>query len=135
MSKNKEEQMIINEKRRFIKSTEVKQGQVLTFKNEGEWIESTKYTYTDGRPKKQLVFKVDVDGQEYDFTVNATNMKAVIELYGRDTAKWVGQRLMVNLVKALVSGELKDCIVLSAFKGAAPAGKTQAKPEEISWNE
>ena len=38
-------------------------GDTIKFLNEGEWRDSTKFTYDDGKPVRQLIFKVLHDGE------------------------------------------------------------------------
>ena len=72
-------------------------GDIITFLNEGEWKESTKFTYDDGNPVRQLVFKVDHNGEEKQLSIIKPSRLALIEAYGDDTVEWVGKKCKVNL--------------------------------------
>lgn len=104
--------MILEDKRNYLKSNIVKTGDSLTIKSEGEIIESSKFKYPDGSPKKDFVVKVEVNNVVYDFTVNTTNKNILKAAFGKDTALWVGKTVKINLVAVLVSGAMKNSIVL-----------------------
>jgi len=96
----------------WIKTAEVNNGDVITFKTEGEWIESTMYKYDDGNPKVDFVIKVGMGTEEKSMRLNKTNRDAVIAAYGKDTSKWVGKTAIIVKEKCLVAGVKRDCITL-----------------------
>lgn len=96
----------------YVKTAEVKNGDVITFKTEGEWIENTKYTYPDGNAKVDFVIKVELNGEEKSMRLNKTNRDIVISAYGNDTSKWIGKNAKITKEKMLVAGKKMDCIIL-----------------------
>ena len=105
--------MILQDKRNFIKATELKNGDTIKFLTEGEWVENKKFQNPDGSPKNQLIFKVEFQGVERDFSLNATNRNAMKEAFGKDTALWVGREAMVEKVKMAVAGGVKEVVILT----------------------
>lgn len=104
--------MILEEKRNWLKSNEVKTGDTLTILTEGEIVTSSKYTYSNGEPKKDFVLKVNHNNRECDFTVNATNKKTLIKNFGKDTKLWVGKTVKVTVADMMVSGTMKKSIMV-----------------------
>ncbi len=104
--------MKLQVKKNWLKSENVKSGDTLTFLNGGEIVTSGKYTYTDGTPKKDLVFKVTHNGAEADFTMNATNKKTLIASFGDETDSWIGKSVKVDVANVMVSGAMKKSIVI-----------------------
>jgi len=96
----------------FVKTAEVKNGDTIIFKTEGEWIENTKYTYPDGTPRVDFVIKVEINGEEKSMRINKTNREVLIAAYGNDTSKWIGKSATITKEKVLVAGKKQDCILL-----------------------
>jgi len=106
--------MILEGKRNFIKADEVKTGDILEIRSEGEWVQSKTYKYDDGSPKQQFIIKVGCESVERDMTLNSTNRQTLIAAWGKDTAEWVGKSATVEIVKMSVQGQLKNVIILTA---------------------
>ena len=104
--------MKLAQKRNWLKSENVKAGDTITFLNGGEIVTSGKYTYTDGTPKKDLVFKCTHNGAEVDFTMNATNKKTLIAAFGDETDNWAGKSVKLDVANVMVSGSLKKSIIV-----------------------
>jgi hypothetical protein len=117
------------ENKNYLKTANVKNGDVITFQSEGEWIESRKFTNKDGSPKSQFIIKVGLNGTQFDMSLNGMNRKALINAFGDETSGWNGRKASINVVKSLVSGEMKDVIVLTPMNGEVK------KPEDIDWAE
>ena len=96
----------------FLKTAEVSNGDMITFKNEGYWIESTMYKYPDGNPRVDFVIKVDIKGEEKSMRLNKTNRDVVTAAYGNNTSKWIGKTAKITKEKVLVAGKKQDCILL-----------------------
>ena len=96
----------------YLKTAEVKNGDIVTFKDEGSWIESTKFKYSDGNPKVDFVIKVSVNSEEKSMRLNKTNREIVIAAYGNDTSKWIDKTARITKEKVLVAGKKHDCILL-----------------------
>jgi len=107
----------------WIKTAEVKAGDRIVFKTEGEWRENNKYKYPDGNPKMDFVIEVEHDGTNKQMRLNGTNRTTMSEAYGKDTSKWVGKSATIQKMTALVAGKKMDVIVLEANtddQGEAP---------------
>ena len=96
----------------FLKSDMVKPGDIIKILNAGEWIESVKFTYEDGKPKKDFIIKVLYNDKEYSMRINATNRKALIAAYGAETDAWVGSGAKIDVANVMVSGVMKKTILL-----------------------
>jgi len=96
----------------YLKTAEVVNGTMITFKDEGNWIESTKYKYPDGNNRVDFVIKVEVNGEEKSMRLNKTNREIVTAAYGNDTGKWIGKTAKITKEKMLVAGKKQDCILL-----------------------
>ena len=105
--------MILQDKRNFLKSSDLANGDTIKFLNEGEWVENKKFSNPDGTPKNQLIFKVEFQGVERDFSLNATNRNALKEAFGKDTALWVGKEASVEKMKMAVAGGVKEVVILT----------------------
>uniref|UniRef100_A0A6M3IQ74 Uncharacterized protein n=1 Tax=viral metagenome TaxID=1070528 RepID=A0A6M3IQ74_9ZZZZ len=96
----------------FVKTAEVNDRDMLTFKDSGDWVENTMYKYPDGNPKVDFIIKVEINGDTKSMRLNKTNREIVIAAYGNDTAKWVGKSATITKEKVLVAGKKHDCILL-----------------------
>ena len=105
---------ILNSGGSWIKTADVKEGEVIQFKDEGRWEENTKYKYPDGNPKMDFVITVLHNGEEKSMRLNGTNRTTLTEAYGKDTSKWVGKSATIQKMTALVAGKKMDVIVLEA---------------------
>lgn len=108
--------MILQGKKNYLKVEEVKSGDIVKFINEGKWVESNKFKYDDGTPKKQLLFLVEFKGAEKDLSINTTSKNALIRGWGEDTEKWIGKEAKIDLVKQNVGGTLKNVIYLEPIE-------------------
>ena len=99
---------------KFVKAADYTNGETLEFLDEGRWVESTKFTYDDGTPKRQLQFQVkDSVGEEKTLNLNKTNREALVAVWGKDTSKWVGQTANVTVKEIEVAGRNTLVIRLS----------------------
>lgn len=88
---------ILNQGGNYLKVDDVKEGDLITFKDEGTWVESTKYTYPDGNPKQDFVMKIDYKGQEYDIRINKFSRDELIPAYTKDTKNWIGKHAKISI--------------------------------------
>lgn len=75
----------------WIKTSNIKDDDLIKILDEGYVCESKKYTYPDGTPKKQLVFQIEHKGETYSFTMNKASQINLGEVWGWDTCEWVGK--------------------------------------------
>jgi hypothetical protein len=102
----------------YLKTADVKVGDIVTFQNEGAWIESTTYKYDDGNPKKDFTIKVDWKGEEKLMRLNKGNRDILMEEYGDETSGWIGKSATITIEKVMVGGKKMDMIVLTIpFQG------------------
>ena len=87
----------LNQSGNYLKPDDVKDGDLVTFKTEGEWIESRKYTYPDGNPRSDFVITVDYKGEERSLRVNKVSRDELIPAYGNDTTLWVGKQAKITI--------------------------------------
>lgn len=104
--------------------------------------ESSQYKDKRGNPKKRYIWKLWYEGQEYAQEFNWTSIKNITEMYGGDSADWLGKWVMVKTffdpakkqtqiyfypVEASQNTQLDE-----QFKGAVKEGMT---PDQIQWEE
>ena len=104
-----------------------KDGDVVEFLNEGEWRDSTKFTYDDGNPVRQLVFRVKHNGEEKNLSLIKPSRLAMISAFGDDTLEWVGQKAVINLALNTQGGK---SIVLQPIVTKAKPKQVEPEPEE-----
>lgn len=117
--------VMLNSGKKWIKISEVKDGDVLTIKDEGWWQENNKFKYSDGNPKQDFIITVDHNGEEKQMTINGTNRSILTLAYGRDTALWVGKKATIIKKWMEVSGKDREVIRLSA-EGISQADQGEA---------
>lgn len=88
---------ILNQSGNYLKVDDVKEGDLVTFKDEGTWVESTKYTYPDGNPKQDFVMKIDYKGQEYSIRINKFSRDELVPVYSNDTKNWIGKHAKISI--------------------------------------
>jgi hypothetical protein len=114
---------------KFASAKNLKTGDVMTFKDAGQWKES-KFLHPEkkmdgtphpmaGQPKKDLQFSVSVNGEDMIFTCNNTNKEILRKAFGSETAKWVGRKCGVTIIKVSVGGQLKDSVMLTPTSATA----------------
>ena len=111
----------------YLKTDDVKEGDVIKILDEGRWVESATYTYDDGKPKRSLVFGVDFKGEKRDMRMNKVSQDELKSAWGDDTADWIGKTAKVSI--EYVRTIKKNMIVLTA------SGKEEAQKEipEKDW--
>ena len=120
----------------YLKTADVMNGDRITFKDEGEWIESSRYKYDDGTPKVDFVIGVDHKGVEKKMRLNKTNRDILMEGYGsNDTADWVGRTAVITIEKVLVAGKRMDTILLvvNDQNGNEEDRNPNPEPEDIPF--
>ena len=103
---------MILESGNYLKTDDAKQGDMITFKDEGAWVENTKYTYDDGKPRQDFVITVSHGGADKKMRLNKANRDAMVATYGKDTAGWIGNSARITKDKVMVAGKRMDCIFL-----------------------
>lgn len=113
----KGEEMKLTTAKNWLKSEDVKQGDLITFLNEGEWVASAKYTYADGTPRKDFLLKVKHNDADKDMRLNATNKKVLIRAFGEETKDWVGKTAKITTADIMVSGKMMKTMIIAPIGG------------------
>lgn len=98
----------------FLKASDLKGGEIVKFLDGGHKEESTVYKYKDGKPQIQFVFTVEFKGEKKTINLNKISRTSLQQSWGDDTDLWVGKEARVTLINALVGGEYKNIIGLTA---------------------
>lgn len=93
---------------KFLKASDTPNGSLITVKNEGEWIISTRFKYPDGNPQQQFVIEVEYQGERRRLTLNKGNREILIKAWGNDTQVWVGKEMRLNIFLALVGSQKRQ---------------------------
>ena len=101
------------------------EGSIVEFLDEGCWKDSTRFSYDDGNPVRQLIFKVKHENEEKQLTLIKPSREALISAWGDDTIAWVNKKAKISLALNTQGGK---SIILQ------PIGKTEA-PQEATSNE
>lgn len=104
--------MILDDKKTWLKTADVIGGEIITIRDEGEWVKNLKFTYEDGSPKNDFVIKVEIGEVEKSMRLNKMNRDTLCNAYGKDTQRWIGQSAKLTKVKAAVGGKMIDMLVL-----------------------
>lgn len=92
---------------KFLKASEVKQNDLITFLDEG--------TIKEMNGKELLNFTVDYNGEEKIYSPNKTALVALSEAWGNDTGEYVNKKAKILLIKVRnpSTGEIVDSILLA----------------------
>ena len=100
----------------YLKAADVKQLDQITFQDEGEWLESQKFTYEDGTPRQDFVIKVLHAGTEKKMRLNKTNRDTLVAAYGDETKGWINKSATITKENVMVAGKKMESIVLVVSK-------------------
>jgi hypothetical protein len=79
------------------KGTDVMNGDIVTIKSEGEWIE--------GQFGPQLVVKIEKNGEEYNVNFNQKTINILHDEFGDDTAKWIDKEVIIRGKKDTIANK------------------------------
>ena len=97
----------------FASATDLKTGDVLTFKTPGQ-LKTAEET-----PFGREVFQIEVEmpnGEQKILTVNRTSIRNLSKVYGDETEKWVDEQAVVNILQQNVRGDIKDVVYLNPLQ-------------------
>lgn len=83
-------------------------GKVIVLIDEAVFTDSTKFP-----GKKQLIGNVQCEGRNYKLNINKLNAKRLSQFWGGDTKSWVGKPMIVNSASQVISGEVKQTLILT----------------------
>lgn len=101
----------------YLKTENIKQGDIITLLDEGQFVASAKYTYENGEPRKDFLLKVKHNDSEADMRLNATNKKVLVKAFGDETKEWVGKTIRLTTADIMVSGKMMKTIVMAPIGG------------------
>jgi len=102
-----------NELSSFLRTESVDDKTIVTFVNAGALVEKE----FKGKKSKKLEIGVKLpDGSEKTATLNFTSVGNLSEAWGSNTEKWVNKKALINKIKVMVGGEMKDTLVFEAVK-------------------
>lgn len=104
--------MVILSETNFLKSSEVMNGDKITFKDAGRWAES-KFKYPDGNPQQEFHISIDFKGTNRTMRLNKTNREILKKAWKNDTSVWVGKRCELTLENIRVQGQLTKSIFVN----------------------
>ena len=81
----------------YISAKEVEKGAVIEILDPGKEQES-KFTYENGDPKTDYIFRVMYKGEEKNLRMNTTSRRAMCEAFGFETTDWVGKKAKIQLI-------------------------------------
>lgn len=105
--------MKLNNSSPWLSAKNCKEGETVKFLDEGEWRDSTRFTYDDGNSVRQLIFKVEHNGEEKQLTVIKPSRQVLIEAWGNDTIEWVNKVAEIELALNTQGGK---SIILKPLK-------------------
>ena len=122
--------MILRDGKKFLKAADVTTGDKILIKDEGAWVENTKYKYPDGSPKVDFIISVTFKEEDLDFRVNKTNRTTLMGLFGKDTTLWVGKTVELEKIKTLIGGKQMDVLMIGGLEELqeSPEGVDQEPP-------
>ncbi len=123
---------VLNQGGNYLKADNVKDGDIVTFKDQGTWVES-KYSYPDGNLKQDFVMKVEHQGVEYSLRVGKFSRDELVPRYGNNTDDWVGKKAKIT-IETYRSLNTKG-IILSPIESASKEATEDVKPAKEVWDE
>lgn len=91
---------------KFIDKKTLNEGDLITLANEGRKIE--------GQYGEQDVFLVKLsDNSEGNMSINQKSINNFIDAFGADSVNWIGKKVKVWKIRAMVSGKLQNIVYLS----------------------
>ena len=104
----------LNDLSEYLKREDLKQGDILTFVDEGN-INKVDFSKAKDGSDMKVVFQITVklpDNKEKVATINKTSQGILKAKYGVNTADWVGKTAEVNFVEQLSFGKLIQVLIL-----------------------
>ena len=120
----------------YLKTENVNSGDKVEFLSEGEWVESTRFKYSDGNQRVDFFCKVNhisrEGKEEKDFRINKTNRDILIKAWGNETSEWIGRKAGLEVENIMVAGKRSKTIFLSPQTTAKDLKKSK-DGQEVAW--
>lgn len=78
--------------------------------------------------EKQIRSRLFVEEFDRPMVINRTNVKALIDLYGNDTADWIGEQFNLYVSETSYNGDTVRCLRVRAPKAEKVIEKPSEKP-------
>ena len=124
--------MVMISRGNYIKPSEAKTGDIVTFKDSGIIEESTYKKVEGEEPKKTLVMSVELNGEEFNLRVNYTSSQTLSAAWGQDTEGWVGKSAVVTVE---YSRQINHHIIYLSPSKVKPSAKTKEEEKGKGWGE
>ena len=100
----------------YLKAADVVSGATGTIMNEG--VEEERNFGTPDNPNMKKVFEIGVKigHVEFTWTMNRTNQRNLASKWGKETSKWVGQRIVFEKKEQDVFGKKKQVLYAQPLK-------------------
>ena len=108
----------------WLSAKTAKDGDIVKFLDTGRWVESKRFTYEDGNPVRQLVFKVMHNNEEKQLTLIKASRTNLMDAWGAETDDWIGKKAIINLALNTQGGK---SIVLKPVGGVSLKPKQEAE--------
>ena len=88
------------------KGEDIKDGDLITILDEGQVVTGD---YGD-----RMVFKVETLNGPKNLSFNQKSMNNLIDAFGDDTVVWIGKKVKIWMIRALVSGKFQQVVYLAS---------------------
>ena len=88
------------------KGEDIKDGDLVTILDEGQMVTGD---YGD-----RMVFKIETRNGPKNLSFNQKSMNNLIDFLGDDTVAWIGKKVKIWMVRALVSGKFQQVVYLAS---------------------
>ena len=87
------------------KGEDIKDGDLVTILDEGQNVTGD---YGD-----RMVFKIETKNGPKNLSFNQKSMNNLIDAFGDDTVTWIGKKVKITMVRAMVSGKFQQIVYLA----------------------
>ena len=115
----------------FLKPENIISGDLFTVISEGEYILS-KFQDEEGGTKQDFYLDVSKGGNDYRVRCNYSNQKNLAKVLGKETQKWIGAEIKVEIVNVMVAGNLKKSFHITVTKKPT---SVPVEPTPIPWDD
>lgn len=110
----------------YLSTKTVEKGEIIEFLDEGVRKPNEKYTYQDGSPKIDNIFKVKYKGEVKELRLNNVSNVNIGDAFGYESKKWIGRKAKIMLLPT-PKGDNKMIVLDPILE--------EEKTAEIAWDE